>query len=166
MRSTNSIMSCGSSSPLATAITKRLGWEIHQDTGIPRFCHRPRRGATANAVTSAAVACFGCNLFVATAGGAHYMQAALASTTCWSPCISAGGSVDGSSGLPPSLIAPLDFRMAEMAAGILSAGIWPCMQVQVLSVAVTRQTDMKSLWARDSSDALIAMKATLNAKTV
>jgi len=40
------------------------------------------------------------------------------------------------------------------------------MQTQVLSVAVTRQTDMKSLWARDSSDALIAMKATLNAKTV
>jgi len=33
-------------------------------------------------------------------------------------------------------------------------------------VLVVRHTDMKSLWARDSSDAPIANKTTLKAKTV
>jgi hypothetical protein len=40
------------------------------------------------------------------------------------------------------------------------------MQMQVFSDAVTRHVDMKSPWARDSSDPPIAIKATLKANTV
>jgi hypothetical protein len=137
---------------------------MHQDEGMVRFCHRPRREATANAGTRPPVARFSRNLFVAATSSRFYMQAACASTTCWSPCISAGGRVEGSSGLPPTLIAALDFRIAETAAGILSAGIWRCMQAQVCWDAVTWQVDMKSFWARDSPDAPTASKAMLKAK--
>src|SRR6185295_17940181 len=65
IRSTNSIMSRGSSSPLATAMTSRLGWEMHHDMDMSRLSHRPGDGAIANAVIRAAVAAFSCNLSVA-----------------------------------------------------------------------------------------------------